>query len=51
VFEPVALANLAVHEVGFVPAVVGVPVEFEGKLAVRSTPPPPVLKPPPPVAC
>jgi hypothetical protein len=50
VFEPVALANLAVQEVGFVPEAVGVPVEFDGKLAVRSTLPP-VLNPPPPVAC
>ena len=51
VFEPVALANLAVHEVGFVPDAVGVPVEFDGKLAVRSMFWPPVLKPPPPTAC
>jgi hypothetical protein len=36
VFEPVALANLAVQDVGFVPEAVGVPVAFDGKLAVRS---------------
>jgi hypothetical protein len=36
VFEPVALANLAVQDVGFVPDAVGAPVEFDGKLAVRS---------------
>jgi hypothetical protein len=51
VFEPVALANLAVQDVGFVPDAVGVPVEFDGKLAVRSMFWPPVLKPPPPTAC
>jgi hypothetical protein len=51
VFEPVALANLAVQDVGFVPDAVGVPVEFDGKLAVKSMVWPPVLKPPPPTAC
>lgn len=50
-FDPVALAKRAVHDVGFVPEAVGVPVELDGKLAVKSMFWPPVLKPPPLTAC
>jgi hypothetical protein len=49
VFE-LGRSRLAVQDVGFVPDAVGVPVEFDGWLAVRSPLWPPVLKPPPPTA-
>lgn len=46
VFEPWAPSKCAVHEVGFVPVVTGVPVEVEGKLPLIACcelfPPPPM---------